>query len=498
MYLFKKAQQLKFDIAPFQYIVPAIIGCATLCTSLLTWLNDPLGVDHNAWSLPISIGLPFVVPFFSYGLLCICCALYTFVIAYMNWRTIHKKRVAPVMRPTYAGIFYLVLFFLFAWQYLFVDLGMVNHLAQHEVQAIFIRKSFGYNVVVPLVPINPYSWDITTVLGRLTLLADLVGVGPCVMFFGGVVLIESRRLFPKPAPQVEPSQGRRRWRVLLTTGLLVVMGGFLLLGPASVLCEYEAQVFLSTGKYNVALDWLNAAYTLNPSIDQVSYYHVERGEAWYFLHPDLPNPESALYLANTYLQQRDYAGAYAQLVPTWNSGYRPSWLADEMSIVLMQLTQSFRPLSSLGGQGAMNVGTAQAIQATNTPNPAGNIPSISNFVILDANAPVMSVQRMTNDTLAIPWLQRLEDVDPTNAYAQYLTGRIEYDLHSYDACKEQMYRVIQSSVDPDIQSSAYTYIALSDAQQGDYTSSRRFLKIALQFDPAFRNNTAREELSGLR
>jgi tetratricopeptide (TPR) repeat protein len=152
----------------------------------------------------------------------------------------------------------------------------------------------------------------------------------------------------------------------------------------------------------------------------------------------------------------------------------------------------------LGGQGATNVGNAQPIQGTNTPNPVGNIPSISNVVILDANAPVLSVQRMTNDTLTIPWLQRLEDVDPANAYAQYLTGRIEYDLHYYDACKAQMYKVIGSSVDPDIQSSAYTYIALSDAQQGDYTSSRRFLKIAIDYDPAFRNNTAREELSGLR
>ena len=61
-----------------------------------------------------------------------------------------------------------------------------------------------------------------------------------------------------------------------------------------------------------------------------------------------------------------------------------------------------------------------------------------------------------------------------------------------------MYKVIRFSTDIAVQSSAYTYIALSDAQQGDYTSSRRFLLKAIALDPAYRNNTAREELSGLR
>ncbi len=98
----------------------------------------------------------------------------------------------------------------------------------------------------------------------------------------------------------------------------------------------------------------------------------------------------------------------------------------------------------------------------------------------------------------MPWLQRLQEVDPTNVYAQYLVGRIQYDLHYYSGCKEQMYKVIQFSTDAAVQSSAYTYIALSDAQQGDYTSSRRFLMKAVSLDPTYSNNTAREELSGLR
>jgi hypothetical protein len=60
-----------------------------------------------------------------------------------------------------------------------------------------------------------------------------------------------------------------------------------------------------------------------------------------------------------------------------------------------------------------------------------------------------------------------------------------------------MYIVLQSSSDAEVQSSAYTYLAISAAQQGDYVSSRKFLLKAVELDYAYRNNIAREELSGL-
>jgi Tfp pilus assembly protein PilF len=49
----------------------------------------------------------------------------------------------------------------------------------------------------------------------------------------------------------------------------------------------------------------------------------------------------------------------------------------------------------------------------------------------------------------------------------------------------------------DLQSSAYTYIALSQLQQGKTANARRLLLKAVELDPEYSNNTAREELSGL-
>ncbi len=482
--------------APLQSIIPVITGCAMILASLLPWLNDPLGGYYSAWSLPVNIGWPFQVKAFNYGLLCLCCAIYTFVIAYRNWRTLSSKETSPVWRPTLAGTLCLVPVILFLLQYLCVDLGTVNHLAQHQIQAVFTQKNFGYNVATPLFPIDPYSWDISTLLGRFQLLIDLVGLGLFVPLLCGLMLLESRRLFAKPAGPIHVR--RHRVRIVLIAGLLLGLAVVLGRGPASMGCEYQAKDLLSAGEYEAALNWLDMARVLNPALDQVSYYHVERGQAWYFLYPDHPSDESNLYLAYTYLQQKDYADAYQQLALGGSAGHRPAWLVDEISITLEQFAQSFRPLSSIAGPAAGNFGMTPPAQGANNGNATGQGAITNNDPIADPNAPILPVQRMSNDTLAMPWLQRLQEVDPSNVYAQYLLGRIQYDLHYYSSCKEQMYKVIQFSTDIAVQSSAYTYIALSDAQQGDYTSSRRFLLKAVALDPAYRNNTAREELSGLR
>jgi tetratricopeptide (TPR) repeat protein len=488
--------------APLQSILPAIAGCAMILASLLPWLNDPLGGYYSAWSLPVNMGWPFQVKAFNYGLLCLCCALYTFIIASQNWRAWSSKELSPVWHPTPAGTLCLVPVIFFLWQYLCVDLGTVSHLAQHQLQAVLTQQNFGYNVATPLFPIDPSSWDISTLLGRLQLLVDLGGVGLFVPLFSGFMLLESRRLFAKPA---RPVHGRTHGgRLLLITGFLLGLAVLLGRGPAAMACEYQAKSFLSAGEYQAALRWLDIARLLNPALDEVSYYHVERGQAWYFLSPDHPNEESNLYLAQTYLQQKDYADAYQQLAFGESAGQRPPWLVEEISLTLEQFAQSFRPLSSLARQAAGNLGTIQPAQGANNGNATGmNDPSgqgalANKTPIANLNAPLLPVQRITNDALALPWLQRLEEVDPTNVYAQYLVGRIQYDLHDYAGCQEQMDKVLQLSPDAAVQSSAYTYIALSDAQQGDYTSARRFLLKAVALDPTYRNNTAREELSGLR
>ncbi len=321
--------------APLQSIIPAIAGSAMILASLLPWLNDPLGGYYSAWSLPINIGWPFQVKAFNYGLLCLCCALYTFIIAYHNWRALSSKRPSLVWRPTPAGTLCLVPVTLFLLQYLCVDLGTVSHLAQHQIQAVFMQKNFGYNAATPLFPIDPYSWDISTLLGRVQLLIDLVGVGLFFPLLSGLTLLESKRLFAKPARPIHVR--KHRVRILLITGFLLVLTAVLGRGPAAMGCEYQAKSLLSAGEYEAALNWLDMARVLNPALDEVSYYHVERGQAWYFLYPDHPNDESNLYLADTYLQQKDYADAYQQLALVQSAGHRPPWLVEEISITLEQL-----------------------------------------------------------------------------------------------------------------------------------------------------------------
>jgi Tfp pilus assembly protein PilF len=61
-----------------------------------------------------------------------------------------------------------------------------------------------------------------------------------------------------------------------------------------------------------------------------------------------------------------------------------------------------------------------------------------------------------------------------------------------------MKRVIALSQSTNVQSAAYTYLALSSDGQGDYAEARILLLQAVSLDPKYRNNTAREELSGLR
>ena len=340
---------------------------------------------------------------------------------------------------------------LFVFQFLCVDVGWLETLAQHKVQMLLVKYHLGYSVSPERIPLDPFRFDSSTLLERLQLLVNQLTVGLLLPCLSAWLLIDYRRL--SRTPPIAASAKRRRWFVWPAIALLIIVLGR---APASIYCEFQAKALLATGNYAGALGWLNAALTFNPALDQVAYFHEERGQALYFLHNDVPGDDSRVYLASVYRQQSDYLDAYQQLLAVWQAHRSTPWVINEMSSTLERLAE-FTPVA--GGQ---------------------------------------LIRRQINDDSALPWLQTLGRVDPTNIYSRYVIARIEYDLHNYPACIAQMQLVIQLSADENTMSSAYTYLALSEAGQGQYVLERALLEQAINLDPDYRNNTAREELSGLR
>jgi len=338
----------------------------------------------------------------------------------------------------------------------------INQLAQHEIQMLLIQHHFGYRIAMERITIDPFALDTSTIPGRLEILVDQVSFGPLLPVVAALICFGllgdgGRRKRPHPASTPPPPLRRRDNRIWLAgIGILMFLLGVVLgRAPAAMASEYQATVSLEAGDYQLALNWLNAAHALNPALDQVAYYHIERGQALYFLHPNQPNDESLAYLAFEYQERGDDLDAYLQLLTIAQAHQPPAWVVDEMSLTLEKLAEFTHALK----------GTA--------------------------------IPRSNNDVTALPWVQLLAQVDSSNVYAQYLVGRLQYDLHNYTGCTEQMLKVIELSPNRDVQSSAYTYMALSSAGQGDYLQERALLFKAIQLDPNYYNNTAREELSGL-
>jgi hypothetical protein len=244
----------------------------------------------------------------------------------------------------------------------------------------------------------------------------------------------------------------RRW-LIWAGGVLFVLA--LSRAPLAMLCEHEASSLLAEGSYSSALNWLNVAALLNPSLEQVAHYHIERGQALYFQYNDESSADSRAYLAFTYRQQNNDLSAYQQLYAAWRAYPGTPWIKDELSITLAKLAEFIHPLYG---------------------------------------SPLL---RPINDDSVLPWLELLVEVDPTSVYGHYVVGRIQYDLHNYAASIAQMNIVAGLSSNSDIRSSAITYLALSAGGQQRFIDERNLLYKALEFDPNYRNNTARETLSGL-
>lgn len=444
---------------PASVLLPALAGGLMLCAGFLPWLKYPLGDVMTAWSIPIDIGWQIRSPLFSYGLLCMVCGLPAFAVAYgYRQQSMNAQRDREQPGVLIAILCSLMPMALFVFQYLCIDLQSVNVLAQQKVQMLLIENFYGYKVSPPLIQLQPFEIDSSTLAGRFVVLANQVAPGLVVPCLSACLLIYCQSLLPATTltSASEPVMHRPRshsqiWLAGAIVGILILSRPVV-----ALICDYQARGALASGSYAAALRWLDAAETLNPAFDQVPYYHIQRGQAEYFINFDRRTIDSQIYLVSVDLTQENYPAAYQEMSVLWHPQQTmPSWAVDEMSDVLTRL--------------------AEAARRQNDPTTQG--PDL--------------------DEAVLPWLQTIMQIDDANVYAHYLTGRIQYNLHNYEGCRVQMDIILQLSHNEHLQSSAYTYIALSQLEQGNIALARKLLLIAVKLDPGYWNNTAREELSGL-
>jgi tetratricopeptide (TPR) repeat protein len=426
-----------------------------LGASVLPWLKDSAGTGYTAWNVAVDIGWQFSNSLFSYGLLCVCWAIFAFFITYRQWQAhkdIHMVLPWYVRSFTTLGMCCLAPLLLFIWQYLFVDVHEVDVLAQHDVQILLIRLHLGYSVPGQVLPVSPFAVSNATFLGRLEIVLNHLSVGLLGVGASALVAIGSQRFFRSTKKHINV---REVIGLIVGVLLLIIIFGR---APGALVCEYQAKQELAEGDYSEALQWLDAARTMNPQLEEVPYYHRELGQAWTALYPGEQSPDSYVYLAYIDRSQQNYLGAYHELLSIWQKPQErvPGWVVDEMSITLEQLAEAPQLHSILSTQRTLEV-----------------------------------------DLTALPWLQILSQIDNTNVYSAYVAGRIYYVQRSYDDCQAQMRNVIHQSKNAYVLSSAYTYLALSMDRQGNASAARQMLFEALQLDPYYHNNTAREELSGL-
>ncbi len=437
--------------------LPIGTGILMVLTSFLPWLKNPLGNAYNAWHLPLELGwwvrLPTVLTrLLNYGLLCTLCALFLMLVGYaavkpFRWYAYFANRY------TLSAFVCVVPLLIFCLQYLIIDMPFMAHLAQHEAQLLLIQHHFGYRSAAQRIAINPLTLDISSLQARFVLLYDQASfgiLGPC---FSCWLLLEYRRRYGLRQDESLRGTYRKRPLIISAFALLLLFGR----APFGMFCETQANGALEAGNYVPALQWLAAAQFFNPLLNDVAFFHRERGQALYFLHNnDEQNDDTRVYLASDYRNQGNLFDAYQQLLIPWKEHHTLSWANEDLALTLEMLAESKKPLK---------------VQ-----------PHIA----------------LATEESALQWLQILSEVDASNVYSRYSTGRINYELQDYKGCTLQMQHVLTMSTNLEIQSSGYTYVGLSEEGQGYYALSRELLLRAVKLDPYYRNNVAREELSGLR
>jgi tetratricopeptide (TPR) repeat protein len=81
--------------------------------------------------------------------------------------------------------------------------------------------------------------------------------------------------------------------------------------------------------------------------------------------------------------------------------------------------------------------------------------------------------------------------------AHYALGRLYYQASDFAHADDQMARTLQLTSDPNVRSSAYTYISLCETAMGQHQQARRDLLTAISLDTEYNNALARTLATGL-
>ncbi len=494
--------------------------------SLFTpWIQVPLINAWSAWLLPIDLGWGFRSGVISYGVLVAMLALFFFWrgAQVTDWRAIAPigRRSGYVMRPRrllWMSLLAIAPSLLFFFQALFVDYSLMAALQDDETQYLLLTRHLGYTLLAQHFPLPLFQFTVNGVTDRLTMLVELAGTGfvmpvlsavlcligayflrpdafsPLVGSFGAArvdrpdeaqPLLASLRA-PRPAlarpsaPAAPPQSAStdeppaesddlvdwRRWRGWLIAAAVVV--GLLIFGraPAGLYAKSLGLAALNQGYYQTALNDFNVAATLNPTLTDLPEFDEERGQALYMLG-DKNTLDAGLYLA------AQYTIIYAP---------NQAWGVERELLRLYPTNQPLIYVTDRTLATLIERNTQVAITPTDNEQEALN--------------PQVAISVATVDN-ALPWLDRLLLVQPGNVYALYMHGRVLYSARSYESAGSDFFALAHESHDANMQSAAYTYIALCYAGLNNFSAERSYLQLAVGLDHDYNNTTARTTASGL-
>ncbi len=452
-----------------------LAGGVMLGASGLPWLADPFHRVYSPWEIPLASGWSLAVPdsagaaLTSVGAGSCLAALVCLGCATLKPSRSTITAASPTLQGGWchrlAGICCLLPLWVFLLHFISVDTQQGDELAYHKLEAQLILRHLGYNLPRDWLPITaPFALDMARLHWRGVLLVDQLRPGAVLPLIGLCLWLRC------------PNERRESWplvpliqlRLLRSPCLMALVGGCLLLASSAPLGSWlsmqQVDCAIAAGDYQQALNWLERSRQIAPATGNSEAYQERLGLILAGLEPRSQGETVSFALARSFLQGRAYLRAYQVLFPLWLSHRQQQqespepWLTAALSEALAGLVEAAWPPALLSGD---------------------------------------TLERNHRLSIAQGWLMRLVQVNPHSLYAHYLLGRAAYDLHNYRSCLAEMSILLALSLDNDLRSSAYTYIGLAEIALGHSLQGREALLTAVTLDPDYRNNTAREALSGL-